>query len=90
MNITINTDFAGAWAFFTSMLWLFVPILLLWFVLLVTALISIARKDATGMEKLPWIILVVLVSTFGPIIYFVIGSSYLDQKSADREDDRWQ
>ncbi|MCL2569552.1 MAG: PLD nuclease N-terminal domain-containing protein [Oscillospiraceae bacterium] len=88
MNITINTDFAAAWVVFTSMLWLFIPILMLWFILLVAALISIARKDVPGMEKLPWIILVVLVSTFGPIIYFVIGSGHLDKKAAEREDDR--
>ena len=90
MNLAINTDFATGWAIITSMLWLFVPMFLLWFVLLITSLISILRKDVSGTEKLPWLLLVIFVSTFGPIIYFVFGSSMLDKKAADREDDRWR
>ena len=85
MNIGINTDFAGAWELLMEWIWLFLPIFALGIILLIVSLISLIRKKATGTEKLPWFLLVCLVPTFGPIIYFAVGASKLDEKAATRE-----
>ena len=55
---------------------------LLQLVLFVAALISIIKKSVALKDKLPWI-LVSLVNFIGPIIYFVIGSDILNEKSAN-------
>jgi len=89
MTIGINTDFAGAWALITQWIWLILPLVLLHTILFIFALISILRKDLPGSAKLPWILLAFLVQTFGPIIYFVVGSGLLDKKIAQREDREW-
>ena len=42
--------------------------------LMVFALVNIiTRKRVKGGNKVPWVILVVLVSVIGPIIYFAFG-----------------
>jgi len=85
MNIGINTDFAGAWELLMEWIWLLLPIFALGTILFAVALVSLIRKKATGMEKLPWFLLIFLVQTFGPIIYFAVGASKLDEKAAARE-----
>ncbi|MCK4268520.1 MAG: PLDc_N domain-containing protein [Actinomycetia bacterium] len=43
-------------------------------ILLAAALLDLSKRDkVTGGNKLPWIILILLVGTIGPIIYFVFG-----------------
>ena len=84
------TEFQAVLDFIMDWILLLVPLFLLQLALLTAALISIAYKRATGMEKLPWILLVILLNIFGPIIYFVIGSNKLDEKAARREDSEWQ
>ncbi|MCL2562470.1 MAG: PLD nuclease N-terminal domain-containing protein [Oscillospiraceae bacterium] len=66
-------------------IWIILPLFILQLVLFIAALVSILRKDVTGTEKLPWILLSLFANTFGPIIYFIFGSGYLDRKSAERE-----
>ena len=51
-----------------------VPIIVLQFILLAAALLDLSKRDnVTGGNKLPWVILILLVGTIGPIIYFVFG-----------------
>ena len=69
-----------------SLLWLFIPLALLQITLFLTALVSILRKDVPAMEKLPWILLALLLNVIGPIIYFVFGSNRLDEAAARKED----
>jgi len=85
MSVGINTDFAGAWALLMEWIWFILPIFALQTILFIVALVSLVRKKATGMEKLPWFLLIFLVSTFGPIIYFAIGANKLDELAAARE-----
>jgi len=65
------------------------PLILISFILLLSGVISIARKPLPWGEKWLWLPLL-LVNIFGPIIYFVVGSRILDEKSAlqdTQEDD---
>ena len=57
------------------------PLAAMQLVLLIAALMGIMRKDVTGSEKLPWVILVIFVSLIGPILYFAMGSKILDEKA---------
>ena len=70
-----------------NLILLLTPILLVQLVLFLTALVSILRKDVTGSEKLPWICLL-FVNIIGPIIYFAVGSTKLDEKAAERGERR--
>ena len=63
-----------------------IPLAIIQFVLFITALISVVKKEVPGSDKLIWILLIIFVGTIGPIIYFAIGSNMLDQKAAQREE----
>ena len=52
---------------------LIAPILILQFILLVTAIISCTKQEDTNGPKWLWVLLILFVSLFGPILYFVIG-----------------
>ena len=49
------------------------PILVIQFVLVVTALISCIRQEHTNGPKWLWILLILFINILGPILYFVIG-----------------
>jgi len=70
----------------TALIMILIPLLVVQLILMITALISVAKKEVPGQDKLIWILIIVLVSTIGPIIYFAIGSNMLDQKIAQDED----
>ena len=71
-------------------IWIFIlPVIIVQFGLLIAALISILRKDIPSVrntEKILWLLVVILVGTIGPIIYFAIGSKKLDELSQRDED----
>ena len=50
-----------------------IPILLLQLVLIVVALIDLARRERTRGPKWLWALIIVFVNLIGPIIYFVVG-----------------
>jgi len=50
-------------------------------VFFILALVSVLRKDVTGSEKLPWILVIIFGSTIGCIIYFAIGNKQLNEKA---------
>ena len=69
-----------------------IPLALLQIILLLTAIISIARKDVPAQDKLIWILLSIFINIIGPIIYFAIGSKMLDEKAQTKNDNnetRW-
>ena len=52
----------------------FWPLLVFQLSLTVAALISIGRRgDTKKLPKMAWIVIVILLSIVGPIIYFMIG-----------------
>jgi hypothetical protein len=43
-------------------------------ILLITALVSLSRVEAVrGGKKWVWVLIIVLVNTIGPILYFTVG-----------------
>lgn len=52
---------------------LLIPIIILQFGLMVAALIDLVKREKTKGPKWVWILVIVLVNLFGPIVYFVAG-----------------
>ena len=50
-------------------------------ILTVCAVVSIMRKETQAVERVLWLVIVLMVGLIGPIIYFAIGSSMLDKKA---------
>jgi len=69
-----------------TILMIAIPVLALQFILLISAVISIAKKQAPTNDKALWICIAVLVNIIGPIVYFAVGSNILDQKAAALEE----
>jgi hypothetical protein len=52
------------------------PLLLINLILLIVALVDIIKRDKDGIKggnKLPWILLIVVLSFFGPLAYLLLG-----------------
>jgi hypothetical protein len=48
-------------------------------ILLITALVSLSRVEAVrGGKKWVWVLIIVLVNTIGPILYFTVGKKEHD------------
>ena len=62
-------------------------LLLIQLLLFITALVSLLRKRVPAGDKLLWLLLILFVNIIGPIIYFAIGSSMLDEKAARSENE---
>ncbi|EUJ45897.1 hypothetical protein PRIP_04583 [Listeria riparia FSL S10-1204] len=52
---------------------LLVPFIILYLILLVTALVDLIRHWSTRKVPVIWLIVIIFVSTIGPIIYFIFG-----------------
>ena len=52
---------------------LLVPVIILEFGLMIAALVDLIRREKTKGPKWVWILVIVLVNLFGPIIYFLAG-----------------
>jgi hypothetical protein len=52
---------------------LLIPIVLLQFGLMVAALIDVIKREKTKGPKWVWIVVIVFVNLFGPIVYFIAG-----------------
>ena len=50
-----------------------IPILILQLVLLVVALLDLARRERTRGPKWVWVLVIVFVNIIGPILYLVLG-----------------
>ena len=50
-----------------------IPIILLQLVLLVVALIDLARRERTRGPKWVWVLVIVFINVIGPILYLVLG-----------------
>ena len=50
------------------------PLIILQLILMIAALVDLARRDkVTGGNKLLWALIIIFISTLGPIIYFIFG-----------------
>lgn len=52
---------------------LLIPIIILQFGLMIAALIDLVKREKTKGPKWVWILVIVLVNLFGPIVYFIAG-----------------
>ena len=50
-----------------------IPIILLQLVLLVVALLDLARRERTRGPKWVWVLVIVFVNIIGPILYLMLG-----------------
>lgn len=57
-----------------SVPWLLIlPVLIIQLLLVVVALIDLLRVKNTNGSKWMWAIIIILISIFGPVIYFIVG-----------------
>ncbi|MER1999227.1 MAG: PLD nuclease N-terminal domain-containing protein [Lysinibacillus sp.] len=52
---------------------LLAPLFIIQLILMVVALLDLRKVHATNGPKWMWVLIIVFVSTLGPIIYFVVG-----------------
>ncbi|WP_077619880.1 PLDc N-terminal domain-containing protein [Litchfieldia sinesaloumensis] len=52
---------------------LIAPVIVIQLILMVTALIDLARSEETNGPKIVWVFVILFISMIGPILYFVIG-----------------
>lgn len=52
---------------------LLIPLIVLQLILMVAALVDLAKRPSTRGPKWVWVLVIVFVNTIGPIIYFVLG-----------------
>ena len=50
-----------------------IPIIILQLALLVAALVDLARRERTRGPKWVWVLVILMVSVIGPIVYFMLG-----------------
>lgn len=58
---------------FQKLIPLLIPILILELGLIIAALVDLSRREHTRGPKWMWVLIILFVSTFGPIIYFLAG-----------------
>ncbi len=58
---------------FRDLILLLIPVLLLQLGLMAAALLDLARRERTRGPRWVWVLVIVLVSTIGPIAYFAFG-----------------
>jgi len=69
----------------TTLIAILIPALIIQFILMITALVSLIKKEVPSSDKILWVLIIILVSTIGPIVYLAVGSNMLDQKIAQDE-----
>jgi len=52
---------------------LLIPVIILELGLMVAALIDLIKREKTKGPKWVWILVIVFVNLFGPIVYFLVG-----------------
>lgn len=50
-----------------------IPVIILQLVLLVVALLDLARRERTRGPKIIWLVVIIAVNLLGPIIYLLFG-----------------
>jgi hypothetical protein len=52
---------------------LLIPVIILELGLMIAALVDLIKREKTKGPKWVWILVIVLVNLFGPIVYFLVG-----------------
>ena len=62
-----------ALSFLRQLLPLLIPVLIIQIILLVFALVDLAKQRATRGPKWVWAVVIIFVNLIGPILYFILG-----------------
>ena len=62
------------------------PFIIINLILVIVAIVNLARKPLPWNRKWGWLLLVLLIDLIGPIVYFAIGSNILEEKAAQYQD----
>lgn len=57
----------------TDLLLILAPFILIQFILLIVALIDLIKRPQTTGPKWVWILIIVCINIFGPMLYFIFG-----------------
>ena len=57
----------------TGVILLLAPVLLIWLILLVAGLVDLIPRQCTRGPKWLWVLIVILFSIIGPVVYFIFG-----------------
>ncbi len=69
-----GTALAGSTAGGTLLVLLLAPLALIDLALVIYSLVDLAHRDhVTGGHKWPWVVVILVVGTIGPIVYLVVG-----------------
>ena len=52
---------------------LLAPLMLIWLILLVAGLVDLIPRQRTRGPKWLWVLIVILFSIIGPVVYFIFG-----------------
>jgi hypothetical protein len=58
---------------FSKLIPLLIPIILLELGLVIAALVDLSRREKTRGPKWVWVLVILFISTIGPIVYFLAG-----------------
>jgi len=86
-NVGVNAmEWAEIVDWIVRLLPILIPLMVVQFVLMITSIVSLVRKPNPMSEKIVWLLVILLVNTIGPIIYFAVGSNHLENLHAQRQD----
>lgn len=52
---------------------LIIPVIILYLALLLTAIIDLARNWQTRINPIIWLLVIIFINIFGPVIYLIFG-----------------
>jgi len=81
-----TVDILGITMSVTTLILILLPFAVINLILVITAVVNMARKPLPWNQKWGWLLLVLLVDMIGPIVYFAVGSNILEEKVAHNED----
>ncbi len=81
MKYGYNLNWAEFKALLPGLAPVIIPIVILIVIITVAAIISLLRKKLPFNQTAIWLVIIILVSLIGPVIYFAVGSKMLDEKS---------
>lgn len=56
-----------------SQIALIIPVIILYLALLLTAIIDLARNWQTRKNPIIWLLVIIFINIFGPVIYLIFG-----------------
>jgi len=88
-TVNVGNDWQYAWEMTVRLLPILIPLTVVSLVLMVVAIVGIARKPNPWGEKILWLLIVIFLDIIGPVLYFAIGSGMLDEKYARFQDNQY-